>query len=548
MNKLIKWNYLILFIILVLSLFLRFYKLNVNPPSLDWDEASLGYNAYSILKTGADEYGNKLPLSIRSFDDYKPPLYVYLDIPSIAVFGLNETGVRFPSALIGFLSVVVIYFLVKEIFKTLEDDKKEKLALISAFFWGVSPWSLQFSRAAFEGNIGLFFFMFGFLLFLKGLRNPRIVLLSVISFVLSVYSYHSFRLIVPLFAVASLIYFWKEVWADKKYYAVAFILALVLFLPIFLSFIGSSGSAARLSMVSLFSDTSVISNSTKELQRDQLNKDFIGSLFDNRRVVYSLAAVKSYFDHWNPDFLFFHGDGGRQHHAVNMGMLYLWDLPFILIGLYALLNRRTKRVWLLLIMFLIAPLPAAVATGSPHPVRAIAMAPVFSIFAACGVYFLFFQEKTVRNKILLGIVSILFMFNFAYYLHQYYVNTPVEYGYFWQYGNKEAVMNAKSLESKYNKIIFTYEYDQPYIYYLFYNKIDPAWYQKNWNYLGTGQVERMRRVIGKYEFRDINWNQDKKLKDTLLIGSPQEIPDNAPGLIKNIYYLDGTVAYRIVGT
>ena len=465
MSSMIKRNiYSFIFLIIIfLSLFLRVYKINTNPPSLDWDEASTGYNAYSLLKTGADEYGNKLPINIRSFDDYKPAAYVYLDIPSIALFGLNETGVRFPSALFGFLGVIVIYFLVKEVFNNWEDDRKKKLALISAFFWGVSPWSLQFSRAAFEANVGLFFFMLGFLLFLKSIRSPKTVLLSVVSLAVSLYSYHSFRLIVPLFVVASLIYFWKEIWENKKYYIAGFIFALILSAPVFLSFIGPNGSAARLSMVYLFSDTNVIGNSTKEVQRDLLNKDFVGSLFDNRRLVYSLAVTKSYFDHWNPDFLFFHGDSGVQHHAVNMGMLYLWDLPFILIGLYALLNRRTKRIWLLLIVFLIAPLPAAISTGSPHPVRAIAMAPEFSIFAAFGVYYLFFQGKTDRNKILFGIVSLLFIFNFAYYLHQYYVNTPVEYGYFWQYGNKEAILNAKSLEGKYSKIIFTYAYDQPYV-------------------------------------------------------------------------------------
>lgn len=548
MNKFLKWNQIILLAILVLAFFLRFYQLGANPPSLDWDEASMGYNAYSILKTGADEYGNKLPLSIRSFDDYKPALYVYLDVPSVAVLGLNEFSTRLPSAAIGFLSVIVIYFLVKEIFDGWEINQKKRLALLAAFFWAVSPWSLQFSRAAFEGNVGLFFLMLGFLLFLKSLQKPKIIFLSVISFVLSIYSYHSFRLIVPLFGLVSVIYFWKEIWRNKKYYIVSFMLALILSAPVFLSFFGASGSASRLSMVSLFSDTSVITNSTKELARDKINNNIIGEIVNNRRVVYSMAAVKSYFDNWNPDFLFLHGDSGVQHHAVNMGMLYLWDLPFILIGIYFLLKKRKKKTWLLLILFLLAPLPAAISTGSPHPVRAITMAPIFSIFAALGVYYLFFQEKAIRRRILLGIVSVLFIFNFAYYLHQYYVNTPIEYGYFWQYGNKQAVLAAKSLEGKYQKIIMTYEYDQPYIYYLFYNKIDPTWYQKHWDYLGTGQVERMKRIIGKYEFRNINFAQDDKLKDTLLIGSPQEIPANASGLIKTIYYLDGSVAYRIVGT
>ena len=79
----------VFFFIVLLAIFLRFYQLGKNPPHLNWDEAALGYNAYSLLSTGRDEYGKSFPLSFRSFDDYKPPLYVYLTIPSVAVFGLN---------------------------------------------------------------------------------------------------------------------------------------------------------------------------------------------------------------------------------------------------------------------------------------------------------------------------------------------------------------------------------------------------------------------------------------------------------------------------
>jgi len=96
---------------LILASFLRLYHLGTNPPSLDWDEASLGYNAYSLLKTGADEYGNTWPLSIRSFNDYKPPLYTYLTIPAVALFGLSEFAVRLPSALAGVIAVAAAYFL-----------------------------------------------------------------------------------------------------------------------------------------------------------------------------------------------------------------------------------------------------------------------------------------------------------------------------------------------------------------------------------------------------------------------------------------------------
>ena len=87
-------------------------------------------------------------------------------------------------------------------------------------------------------------------------------------------------------------------------------------------------------MVTIFSDVKVINPSIKRIDYDRNNNDYIGTLFHNRRVAYTLAAAKGYLDHFNPDFLFIHGDGWVQHHAVNVGMLYLWDLPFIVAGIY----------------------------------------------------------------------------------------------------------------------------------------------------------------------------------------------------------------------
>src|SRR3989338_673758 len=109
-------NNLSLIFIIILATILRFYQIGQIPPSLDWDETAHGYNAYSILKTGRDEYGYKFPFSFRSFDDYKPPIYTYLVVPSVAIFGLNDFAVRFPSAALGTLAVIFTYLMVKELF------------------------------------------------------------------------------------------------------------------------------------------------------------------------------------------------------------------------------------------------------------------------------------------------------------------------------------------------------------------------------------------------------------------------------------------------
>src|SRR3990167_1928038 len=142
--------------ILILAFILRFYKLGQIPLSLDWDENSNAYNAYSILKTGRDEYGNFLPLTNRSFDDYKPPLYMYLEVPVIALIGLTPLAARLPSAVFGFLTVPVIYFLTKKLFEKSNVSaqwsvvKSESIALLTMLMLAISPWHLQFSRVGFE--------------------------------------------------------------------------------------------------------------------------------------------------------------------------------------------------------------------------------------------------------------------------------------------------------------------------------------------------------------------------------------------------------------
>lgn len=540
----------ILLIVIAIGAFLRFYQLGSNPPSLNWDEASLGYNAYSILQTGADEYGNKFPLSIRSFDDYKPPLYIYLTIPFIKIFGLNEFAVRVPSAFIGVLSILAIYFLVKELLQKWDKKYQEQIALVSAFFLAISPWHLQFSRVAFEGQIGLFFLISGLLFFLKALRNGSFFYLSGTLFLLSLYSYHSFRLVIPLLLPILFIAFFRKILNFKKQAVISLMMLFLLSFPIWSSFLGeTAGTGARLSMVTIFSDPTVINSSIERIDYDKSNNGYVGTLFHNRRVIYALAIAKGYLDHFNPNFLFVHGDGGVQHHAVDFGMLYLLDLPLILIGVYFLIKRRDRFIWTMLILFLLAPLPSAITTGTPHPVRAIGMLLGFHIFAAIGVVFFWGKIMLLRSLfirvVIITVVLIFFMLDAIYYFHQYYIHTPIEYGYFWQYGNKEAIEYARQNEKKYTKIVMTYRIDQPYIYYLFYNKINPVWYQNNWSQ--RGNIGRFERKIGRYEFRYIDFNKDSKEKGVLLIGIPSEIPQSAK-VIKEIKYLDGSIVYRIAET
>src|SRR3989338_9942885 len=150
----------LLVIILVIAAVLRFWQLGQNPPGLTWDEAAWGYNAYAIGIDGRDEFGRLLPVDyLESFGDFKPPMYAYLDVVPIKLFGLTEFSTRFPSAFFGVLTVLVTYFLTKRIFWN--SKSKEMYALLSALFLAISPWHIMLSRAAFEANVATFFIIAG---------------------------------------------------------------------------------------------------------------------------------------------------------------------------------------------------------------------------------------------------------------------------------------------------------------------------------------------------------------------------------------------------
>ena len=104
-------KYRLLILILITAGLFRFWGLTKSPPALNWDEVSIGVNAYSILKTGRDEWGQFLPLSFRAYGEQKLPGMIYASIPGIAIFGLNEFGVRITPALIGILAVYALYLL-----------------------------------------------------------------------------------------------------------------------------------------------------------------------------------------------------------------------------------------------------------------------------------------------------------------------------------------------------------------------------------------------------------------------------------------------------
>ncbi|MEK7458139.1 MAG: hypothetical protein AAB612_01480, partial [Patescibacteria group bacterium] len=152
-----------LFVCLALVVFfaIRLPMFSKIPAGLNRDEVALGYNAYTILKTGRDEYGVWFPVSITSFGDQKLPGYVYTLIPFIAMFGLHPWVVRLPSLLAGVSIVILAGLLARQFSDILINEKKLRsfFPLLAMLAVALSPWSNHFSRVAYEAHLALAFFM-----------------------------------------------------------------------------------------------------------------------------------------------------------------------------------------------------------------------------------------------------------------------------------------------------------------------------------------------------------------------------------------------------
>lgn len=534
---------LILFLIILLAFILRFYKLGEVPPSLNWDETAHGYNAFSILNTGRDEYGYKFPLSFRSFDDYKPPLYTYLVVPSVAIFGLTDLAVRFPSAFIGVLAVLATYLMVLELFK------RKTIALLSSFFLCISPWHLQFSRVAFETNSAIFFSVFGTFAFLKGTQseNKKIAIwlsIAAIAFGLNLFMYHNARVFIPIFSLALLIPFKKFLIQNKKYLvipAVITVTSIILLIPIIFSISGQ----LRFKGTAIFFDQSPVFKSSDLIEDDRKsNQELIGRILHNRRLVYIPILVDNYLSHLKPTFLFFTADMER-HHAPQMGLLYLWDLPFILAGIYFLISKKLPGYSKAIVFwwFLTAPIASSVTWGVPHSLRSEIYLPTFQIFIALGIYYLY---KNIRNKkLFVTFVSLALMANVSFYLHMYYSHMSVDFSKSWLYGRREAALFSDSIKSGYERVIVSTSLEQPHEFWLYYLKYDPSTYLAEGGTVSGGFLEN-RNKFDKYQFRPIDFENQKLEAKTLFVGTPKDFPSGV-NIIKQINYLNGEPAIYVVG-
>ncbi len=517
-----------LLLVVILGFVVRFYKLGLAPAGLYLDEAGQGFSAYSILKTGKDEFGMPFPAAFRSFNDFKTPIYVYLIAPIIPIFGLNTFTIRFPSFFFSILTLPLLYFLILKLSDNSKDSKN--LALLSTLFLSISPWHILFGRTNFECNVALFLLLLGIYLFQVSLQKPAVLIFSGIFFAIALPAYHSERILVPLILLYLLVKYFKILFSSKYlfYSVLSVLIGFIITLPT-LRIINTPGFLARVSTLGIFSG--VNSWGVKEWP-------------------------SLYLSYFSPRQLFWLGDAGPRSSFPGLSVFYLWQLPLYIHGLYLLFTKKiSSNLKQFIILFLIiAPIPASLTRDPFSTIRSLPLVIPYVIICALSAIVLLkkisFKIQTVVIVLLLT-YSILKLYSSGYLLNEYY-RAP-----YWDYGWQQVADVIKNEFNPQLPIVVDNARAEPYSQLLVYLNADPVQYQKNnfevsnenyYTYMGRNTT----KIIGRLTTRGINWTEDKKIEqyligDSLAI-SLQQIKDNNLTLIKQINYPDGSPAYRITKT
>lgn len=456
-----KKNLLVLSMVLLLALFLRVYR--IDNLELFGDELDVGYQAYSILKTGRDYRGNFFPAYIESLSEARAPLFLYSAVPSVWLFGLNHFGVRFPAIFWGLVNILLTYLILNFFFKN------QSLGLWAVFLMALTPWHYHYSRAGFEVTLLLSLILAGSFLYLKGY-----LLLAFICYGLSFYAYNTANIFVPLLLLFLFLTEREKIKKNFKTYLLPGLIFLVIVFPLGIKILTGQASA-RFQAISIFSSQKLID---RVIEKRSLSNQFFTRIFYNKPLAWGNELIKNYLTAFSPQFLFLNGDPNPRHTVPGFGLLPIGLLFPLLWGFfYSLKNFKTFEYRFWLFWFLIAPVAAALTfEGGSQATRLFLALPSLIFFSSLGIKQIW-EKRWGRYFIVLLIFVVIF--NFLAYFHEVFVYYPKDQYRYWHYGYREAVKIIETNKEKCRQIYVNNTHEPFLIRYLFWAKVDPAWFQEN---------------------------------------------------------------------
>lgn len=489
-------NNWILILLLILSAFLRIYQLDSYPKPANQDELNNIYDSYSILKTHADRWNRPYPILLRGFgnEGYPTSLYSWMSIPFLKI--ANEPNLfwgRFLSAILGVMSILIAYLYCKDTFD-------RKTALIAVLLICFSPWHILYSRVGIESSILPAFFI-----------------------ILIMYLWNRMR--INLYSIPSIIVLGITIGLSTNAYTASRITALLFSVIIFFELI-SRMNQLNFKKIIVLTLSVAIGASTQLFAFFKENELFMER---GKGVLISFLPVEEFiqkflsniFKNLDYNYLFFEFP---LHNNISIGRFFPFLFPLFLIGILILIielyRNRFGKYNILIISLIISVIPAALTHNNPIAIRSSGMSIIIPIL--CSISFPFLFDLIPKLKFTV-VFPLLFIINSIWFIHYFQIFKQNE-GL--QDPDKQHLLylNAIKLNEygiKDELLLIDYFGNQPYIYYLFFNKINPERFQSSIKVLNTNEnfdyVYRMDNYffINVVEFHERNkhklsYNKSKK--------------------------------------
>jgi hypothetical protein len=373
-------------------------------------------------------------------------------------------------------------------------------------------------------------------------------------------TYHSAKFVTPLILVAFLV--WKlpalkKNWLENKGYLLLAMLIFGLFLAI--AFGGLlAGGGTRAADIGIFSGGwEAVAEKRYQAVISGL-PDQISRIFNNKLSFSWGEFIKNYFSYLSPQFLFTQGAGEATYGMIpGRGVLYLIELPLILVSLYFLIDKKESWAAFLWFWVLVSPLPASLARGvGYHSNRVAVMMPAIQILSAYGLVKLL---NLIKARSFLYLLALIFSFSFASFVEDYFFQGPAVNASAMSYGWRQVMTFLNQHEGS-REVVISRSFSEPQAFVMFYNRVDPRMVQrqiKPWlEYEKSGHfVDQLGEYrLGSYEFRNLRFPEDWQGDGVVLIGTDKDFwgQENQIERLRNnfseekiIKYPNDKIAFRI---
>lgn len=458
-----KYKIIALIVIFFVGIFARIYRFPNVPAGFNQDEALTGYEAFSLLSTGRDTHGHKWPCHFEGFGGGESAIHSYLDIPFVAIFGLNIFSERIVNLLLGILALFIFGYLVG---KTNNFETK----LIAAFLLAITPWHIMSNRWGHDAYLFPNIFLISATFFCKGLKRPAFLIIGALLCSLSLYSYASAHLFVPVFILLFLIYYRKALLKNKISLICSILVFSFIALPIGVFL------AKNILPINTASIENYIPFSIPKLPRPRAVSllSYTSSVGWGKMIIRNLRIILGQYD-------------GLPFNAIKgLGTIYLISIPFFLLGIVKGItsghdkqNEKIFLIWLISAFLIFFFIPININRIS------ILWFPLV-YYTAYGIKDFAYKFKDLKYEIIM-VISSLYIAFFSVFLNTY----------FHKYSQENIISFEKNLDFAVNyifkntteEVYITDSIIQPYIYILFFGKYNPLKFQQ----ISTPYYEKIKK-------------------------------------------------------